>query len=143
MRGRRALQAGAVTVALVSALAGCGDEDTPSDVSSAVSSAAEDMAEELREIRDGIVATDDAEVRETSIDDSGRAVAKIAVTNNGDETDSYTVQVNFHDKDGDLVDSVLVTVSSLEPGETAQATARSHRDLPARTTADVVMAVRH
>jgi len=139
-RGRSA----GVTAAVVAALlAGCSGDTTPSDAASAVASAAEEAADELREIRDGMVATDDAEVRRTEIDAQGRAVAELAVTNGGDESEGYVIQVNFHDRDGDLVDVVLVTVSSVAPGQTARATARSHDDLPERTTAEVVTAVRH
>lgn len=104
---------------------GYAEDDTPSDAASAVASAAEEVKEELREIRDGIVAADDTEIRRTVIDDRGRAVAGLAVTNSGDETGSYAVQVNFHDEEGDLVDVVLVTVSSVAPSETVVATGRA------------------
>ncbi|WP_338900096.1 FxLYD domain-containing protein [Streptomyces sp. TG1A-60] len=144
MWSRRGRSAGVVAAAvLVALMTGCSEDDTPSDAASAAASAAEEVQEDLREIRDGIVATGDAAIRGTDTDDEGHAVAELAVTNNGDETTSYAVQVNFHDPDGDLVDVVLVTVSSVAPGETAQATARSHRELPERTTAEVATAVRH
>ncbi|MGW0826611.1 FxLYD domain-containing protein [Streptomyces sp. NPDC002845] len=145
-RNGRARLAGVVTAALMALTVGCtGDDDTPSDIASVVSSAAEEAQEaqeKFREIRDGIVATGDVEVRETAVED-GRVVAELTVTNSGDDTDSYTIQVNFHDRDGDLVDVVLVTVDSVEPGKTAKATARSHRDVPERTTAEVITAVRY
>ncbi|MCC9739424.1 hypothetical protein [Streptomyces sp. MNU89] len=137
--GRRARSAGVVAAAVLALTAGCAEEDAPPDAASA----AEEVKEELREIRDGIVATGDVDVRGTEIDDEGRAVAELAVANSGDETDSYAIQVNFHDGNGDLADVVLVTVSSVAPGDTVRATARSHLDLPERTTAEAVMAVRH
>lgn len=137
-RGRWARSLG-VVAALLALTAGCTTEEAPPDAASA----AEEVKQELREIRDGVVATDDVDVRETTVDDEGRAVAELAVTNSGEETDSYAIQVNFHDGEGDLADAVLVTVSSVASGDTARATARSHLDLPEDTTAEAVTAVRY
>ncbi|MFD1661563.1 hypothetical protein ACFSL4_26005 [Streptomyces caeni] len=82
-------------------------------------------------------------MQQTHLDDSGHAAARITVTNGGMHTDSYAVQAGFHDRDGDLVAVVVVTVSSVEPGGTAHADARSDRELPAKTTAEVAEAVRY
>ncbi|MEU0215146.1 hypothetical protein ABZ281_08485 [Streptomyces sp. NPDC006265] len=49
------------------------------------------------------MATGDADIRRTGIDD-GRAFAELAVTNSGDETDSYAIQADFHDRHGDPAD---------------------------------------
>ncbi|WP_225813541.1 hypothetical protein [Streptomyces spinosus] len=136
--------AGTAVAALVLSLAGCsGDNVVPSEAPSAVKSAASEAANRLRDIRNGIVATDDAKIQEIHVDNSGHAVARVIVTNSGKDTDSYAVQVNFNGKHGDLVDAVVVTLPSVRPGSTARAEARSHRELPDKTTAEVVKAVRY
>jgi hypothetical protein len=67
----------------------------------------------------------------------------VTVTNSASSQKSYAVQVNFRDKSGNLLDTVVVTVSDVAAGASKDATARSNRTLSGDVTADVARAVRH
>ncbi|MFI6488283.1 hypothetical protein [Streptomyces sp. NPDC050564] len=145
----------AAATALAASLTGCSDDNTPastvSKAASAASAAGEALASataeagrKLDEVKNGVNAKGDVKVdpHVTTASD-GRATAKVTVTNPASSQKSYAVQVNFRDKSGNLLDTVVVTVSDVAAGASKDATARSNRALSGDVTADVARAVRH
>ncbi|GAA0701522.1 hypothetical protein GCM10010193_65480 [Kitasatospora atroaurantiaca] len=73
----------------------------------------------------------------------GRADVPVTVTNHASQGYQYTVQVNFDDPSGNLLDTVVISVPEVAAGGTAQATASSHRKLAGTVTAAVGNALRY
>ncbi|MDC0770505.1 FxLYD domain-containing protein [Streptomyces sp. HD] len=137
----------AATLALVTPLTSCSDDDTPSSVASkaasAYASATAEAGRQLDEIKGGIDAKDDVRLGDTKTDSDGRTTVEVTAENTTDSTKSFAVQVNFEDEDGNLLDAAVVTVSDVAANKTANATARSTRDLSGEVRAEVARAVRH
>ncbi|MEU8827738.1 hypothetical protein [Streptomyces sp. NPDC048636] len=150
MSGRRTRTICAVSLmaALAPALAGCSDESgTPSSAvsraSAAVASSTASAKAQLDKIKGGSKATRDVTAGPVSFNGQGRAVARLTVTNSAKRTASYTILVNFRDAHKDLVDAVVVNVRSVAPRTPVKATARSHRELSGKVTAQIGTAVRY
>ncbi|WP_217712245.1 hypothetical protein [Streptomyces sp. NA02950] len=144
----RTICAVSLMAVLAPAAAGCSDEGgTPSSAvsraSAAVASATASAQAELDKIKGGEKATRDVKAGSVSLNGQGRAVAHLTVTNSGERAASYAILVNFRNADKDLVDAVVVTVSSAKPRTPVKATARSHRKLTGKITAQVGTAVRY
>jgi hypothetical protein len=77
-----------------------------------------------------------------TIDSAGRATVKATATNPTSAAKTYAVQVDFRDKGGNLLDTVVVTLKDVPAGAAKDATARSNRTLSGDVTADVARAVR-
>ncbi|WP_431777048.1 FxLYD domain-containing protein [Streptomyces cucumeris] len=150
MSGRlmRTICAVSLMAVLAPAAAGCSDEGgTPSSAvsraSAAVASATASAKAQLDKIEGGTKATRDVTAGPVSFSDQGRATTRLTVTNSARQTASYTILVNFRDADKHLVDAVVVTVRSVQPDTPTKATARSHRTLSGKVTAQVGTAVRY
>ena len=152
---RGLILAAAATTALAAPLTGCSDDNTPastaSNAASAASAAGEALASATAEagrkfdqFKTGVNAKGDVNLdSHVTTDSSGRSTAKVTVTNSASSEKSYAVQVDFRDKDGNLLDTVVVTVSDVAAGASKDATARSTRTLSGDVTADVARAVRN
>jgi hypothetical protein len=141
-------------LALGAALAGCSSGTTPSDVASAASSLASEAGGTLAsataeagrkfdEFKNGLNAKDEVKLGgQVTIDSAGRATVKATATNPTSAAKTYAVQVDFRDKGGNLLDTVVVTLKDVPAGAAKDATARSNRTLSGDVTADVARAVR-
>ncbi|MFJ1702080.1 hypothetical protein [Kitasatospora sp. NPDC088346] len=63
--------------------------------------------------------------------------------NGGSQGYQYTIQVNFTDQSGNVLDVVVLSVPEVTAGGTAQATATSNRNLSGTVKADVASALRY
>ncbi|GHB24123.1 hypothetical protein GCM10010377_12590 [Streptomyces viridiviolaceus] len=158
----------AAVAVVATALAGCSDEgdDTgpPSDAASAASaasraaSAASSLASEgsdalasataeagrwLEEIQEGADVRGDVRLGDPGIDADGRTTVEVTARNTAESAKSFAVQVNLTDPDGNLLDTVVVTVSDVPAGKSGRATARSTHDLSGDVRAVVARAVRY
>ncbi|MFY1677989.1 MULTISPECIES: hypothetical protein [unclassified Streptomyces] len=162
-RARRA--AGAVLVLLLAtASTGCGGDESeppPSSAESAASraaSAAASLASQggdivasataeagrwFEEITDGVDVRRDVSLGDTETGDDGHVTTEVTARNTDDTTRSFAVLVDFTDEDGNLLDTVVVTLDDVSAGESSRATARSTRTLAGEVLADVVQAVRY
>ena len=140
--------------ALLTALTGCSDDDTPSSVSSAASSLASKASEalasataeagrQLDEIKGGVDVRSDVRLGTAGKDADGRATVDVTASNTTDATKSFAVQVDFRDSSGNLLDTVVVTVTDVPAGGTGTGTARSNRDLSGEVQTKVARAVRY
>lgn len=77
------------------------------------------------------------------IDSDGKAEVPLTVTNHGQQSDRYVIQVNFTDGSGNVLDATVVTVEDVAAGQSAQATAKSNRDLSGTVKAEVANAIRY
>jgi hypothetical protein len=156
-RTRWATGGAALTLALAAALTGC-DGDSPADsarkaesavgsvasqASEAVESATAEAQRRLDDIQDGIDVKGDAKAGPATVGSDGRARAEVTVANTDDSARSFAVQVDFTDAEDRLLDTVIVTVSNVQPGDSATATARSTHDVSGKVQADVARAVRY
>ncbi|MFJ9605499.1 hypothetical protein ACIRS1_03990 [Kitasatospora sp. NPDC101176] len=117
-----------------SALASAG-----SQASSAVASASSAIAG----IKGGLDAEGDVTVDGVTSVSGGKAQAALTVTNHGQQSYRYLIQVNFTDDSGQVQDATVVTVQDVAAGQTAQAVASSNRDLSGTVKAVVANAVRY
>ncbi|WP_313904689.1 FxLYD domain-containing protein [Streptomyces sp. SLBN-118] len=76
-------------------------------------------------------------------DDDGRTTVKVTVKNTTDAAKSFAVQVDFADKDGNLQDVSVVTVSDVPAGKSKDVVARSTRKLSGDITTKVAAALRY
>ncbi|QDN97959.1 hypothetical protein FNV65_18210 [Streptomyces sp. S1A1-8] len=141
-------------LALGACLAGCSDGTSPSDVASAASSLASEAGDSLasaiaeagrryNEFKNGLDAKDEVKLGDrVTIDSTGRATVKATATNPTSAAKTYAIQVDFRDKGGNLLDTVVVTLNDVPAGAAKDATARSTRTLSGDVTADVARAVR-
>ncbi|AJZ84773.1 hypothetical protein ADL28_22395 [Streptomyces violaceusniger] len=150
MSGRRTRTICAVSLMAVLAptAVGCSDDGgTPSSevsrASAAIASARSSAQAELDKIKGGSQAKREVRAGRATRDGAGRAVAPLTVTNGGKHTANYAIEVNFRNAGGDLVDAVVLHLSKVPPHRPTKATARSHRKLTGRITAQVGTAVRY
>ncbi|MGW8768489.1 hypothetical protein ACWGN5_39115 [Streptomyces sp. NPDC055815] len=111
-------------------------------VSSATAAVASAAQEKMNEVKDGVNAGGDVKAGPTSTD-GDRTVAEITATNPKDKTADYTIMVNFRDGDGNLLDSVVMNIDGVAPGQSKTGTARSNRSLSGATKAEIAQALRH
>ncbi|APU43554.1 MULTISPECIES: hypothetical protein [unclassified Streptomyces] len=158
--------AGAVLAAVVLGAAGCsgGDGDPGGAVSSAasavksageaVSSAASEAAkaaesaaavakDKLAEVKDGVDAKDQVSLGTVATGGDGYTTVPVTVRNTDDAAKSFAVQVEFKDESGNLVDTVVVTVSDVPGKGTGQGTARSTHKLSGTVSAQTARALRY
>ncbi|MFE9258034.1 FxLYD domain-containing protein [Streptomyces sp. NPDC006879] len=146
-------------MAAACAVTGCSDGDSsPSQVASqaasalesaasqageAASSAAAEAKKKIDDISGGVNATSSVTLGDVTTDADGRSTVTVTTDNTTDSEKSFLVQVNFRDKDGNLLDVVAVTVSNVAAGAKGEATARSNRDLSGTPEAEVANALRY
>ncbi|MFS4092298.1 hypothetical protein [Streptomyces sp. AF1A] len=153
--------AGAALVAVTAA--GCsGDSGSPSgDVSkaaSAAASAASSLASrgtdalasasaqarrELDEAKGGVNAKNQVTLGTVTIGGDGRAAVGVTARNTAGSAKSFAVLVNFTDRNGNLLDVVVMTVKDVAAGASGTGTARSNRKLSGEIRATVGTALRY
>ncbi|MEU2156945.1 hypothetical protein ABZ532_18345 [Streptomyces sp. NPDC019396] len=129
---------------IAAALTGCSSDngETPKSAASKASDLIASATAQLSDIQGGLDAKGDVKAGSTENDD-GRAVAEITATNSSSSTADYTIQVNYKDSDGNLLDAVVVSINDVPAGGTKTADARSNRDLSGTPAAEIARAVRH
>lgn len=158
-RGVRGVGAVLVAVAVAAGATACSDGgDSASSSASKAASAASSLAskgadavasataaaqDRLNSFKDGVNASGDVKAAAAATDKDGRATSKVTVHNSGDSKRSYGVQINSRDQNGNLLDTVVVTVDDVAAETTKDATARSNRKLDGDVKAEVGKALRH
>ena len=143
-----------LTTLALTGLTACSDEDSPSSVASkvasaasrageAVSSATAEAGRRFDDIKNGADARDDVRLGTPATASDGRTTVEVTATNSADSAKSFTVEVDFTDRNGKLLDAVVLTVSDVPAGGTGKGTARSTHDLSGDVRAKVPRAVRH
>ena len=145
-----ALPALSALLVLAPALAGCSDGNSPSSTASQAASAAASAASSLSsqaasalasataeagrkldEIKNGVDVKNDVSLGTPATGSDGRTTVKVTVRNTADSAKSFAVQISFKDSGGGLLDVVIVTLSDVPAGQSADATARSTHQLSA------------
>ncbi|MCX5255761.1 FxLYD domain-containing protein [Streptomyces canus] len=143
-----------LTTLALTGLTACSDEDSPSSVASkvasaasrageAVSSATAEAGRRFDDIKNGVDAKDDVRLGTPATASDGRTTVEVTATNSADSAKSFTVEVDFTDRNGKLLDAVVLTVSDVPAGGSGKGTARSTHDLSGDVRAKVPRAVRH
>ncbi|MFG2370137.1 hypothetical protein ACGFY9_01490 [Streptomyces sp. NPDC048504] len=152
--------AAAVTLGLtgLAGLTGCSDDSTPASVASkaasavssigaqatgAIASATAEAGRRLDNVKNGVDAKDAVRLATPATDSAGRSTVEVTVDNTDGSAKSFAVQVEFKDDAGNLLDTVVVTVSHVPAHKSATATARSNRELSGGVKADVGRALRY
>ncbi|MER7704832.1 FxLYD domain-containing protein [Kitasatospora sp. NPDC097605] len=136
--------AGAASAAASAASAALGTAATglSSAAASAVSSAQAAASSAIAGIKGGLDAKGDVALGAVSFA-NGKAETTLTVTNHGQNTSRYVIQVNFTDDSGNVLDVTAVTVPDLAAGQNTEAKATSNRDLSGSVKAVVANAVRY
>ncbi|WP_030770735.1 hypothetical protein [Streptomyces sp. NRRL F-2664] len=158
--------AGVVLAAVALGTAGCsgGDGDPSGAVSSAasavksageaVSSAASEAAksaesaaavakDKLADVKNGVDAKGQVTLGAVAADADGYTTVPVKVANTDEAAKSFAVQVEFKDESGNVVDTVVVTVSDVPGKGTGQGTARSTHKLSGTVSAQTATALRY
>ncbi|MFB6616590.1 hypothetical protein ACFCV9_20665 [Streptomyces sp. NPDC056367] len=150
----RTLPVVAVLAAVAVGTTGCSGDSTPSDVASKAASAVQSAGAQLEAaaaeakkkldgVKGGADAKSDVRLGTPSKDSDGHSTVPVTVSNTATNAKSFAVQVNFRDTGGNLLDTVVVTISDVAPGATGQGTARSTRSLSGDVQANVGTALRY
>ncbi|MEV2210832.1 FxLYD domain-containing protein [Streptomyces sp. NPDC050997] len=113
-----------------------------SEASSALASATAEAGRRLDDIKGGVDAKGSVELGKPTAD-GDRTKVEVTAKNSTDSTKSFAVQVDFTDQAGNLLDTVVLTVSDVPAGDSGKATARSNRQLTGEARAEVARAVRY
>ncbi|MEV4616125.1 hypothetical protein AB0K43_26550 [Kitasatospora sp. NPDC049258] len=124
-------------------LASSATSGAASAAASAASSAAAAASSALASVKGGLDAKSDISLGGVTSASDGHLQVPLTVTNGGSQAYKYTIQVNFNDQSGNLLDVVVLTVPDVAAGGTAQATATSNRTLSGNVTAEVASALRY
>jgi hypothetical protein len=152
--------AAAVSLGLtgLAGLTGCSDDSSPTSVASraasavasigaqatgAIASATAEAGRRLDEVKNGVDAKDAVQLGTPTTDSAGRSTVEITADNTAGSAKSFAVQVEFKDDGGNLLDTVVVTVSDVPADKSATATARSNRKLSGGVKANVGTALRY
>ena len=111
-----------------------------SQASSALASA--EAGRRLDDIEGGVDAKGSVELGKPAAA-GDRTKVEVTAENSTDSTKSFAVQVDFTDQAGNLLDTVVLTVSDVPAGDSGKATARSNRQLTGEARAKVARAVRY
>ncbi|MEV7599175.1 hypothetical protein AB0O91_17520 [Kitasatospora sp. NPDC089797] len=109
------------------------------EASAAISAASSAVAG----IKGGLDAKGDVAVGAVSTGADGRPQVRLTVTNHGQQSYRYVVQVNFTDGGGRLLDATAVTVDDVAAGGSAEAVAHANRALTGTVKAEVANTVRY
>ncbi|WP_344335815.1 FxLYD domain-containing protein, partial [Kitasatospora putterlickiae] len=93
-------------------------------------------------VKGGLDAKGDVAVGAVAFVDD-KAEVTLTVTNHGQQNSRYVIQVNFTDDSGNVLDVAAVTLPDVAVGQSAEAKARSNRDLTGSVKAEVANAVRY
>ncbi|MGW3041822.1 FxLYD domain-containing protein [Kitasatospora sp. NPDC001159] len=137
---KAASAAASAASALASAAGGAGAAiaSAEAQASAAVSAASSAVAG----IKGGLDGKGDVTVGAVTAGTDGKTLAQLTVTNHGQQSYRYVIQVNFTDENGKLLDATAVTVPDVAVGQSVQATARSNLNLSGTVKAAVANAVR-
>lgn len=114
-----------------------------SAVASVASSAEAAASSAVANVKGGLDAKGDVTAGAVTIASDGKAEATLTVSNHEQQANRYVIQVNFTDDSGNVLDATAVTVPDVGAGQSAQATARSNRDLSGTVKVVVANAVRY
>ncbi|MFC9326736.1 hypothetical protein [Kitasatospora sp. NPDC057015] len=114
-----------------------------SQLSSAAASAEAAASSAIAGVKGGLEAQGDVTVGDVTTDSQGRAQTQLTVKNGQSQSYRYSIQVNWTDQSGNVLDATVVSVPEVAAGQSAQATATSNRDLSGDVKAVVVRAVRY
>ncbi|OKI14334.1 hypothetical protein A6A07_12585 [Streptomyces sp. CB03911] len=114
-----------------------------SEFASAAASAEAAASSALASVKGGLEAQGDVTTGDVTTDSQGRAQVQLTVKNGQSQSYRYSVQVNFTDQSGNVLDATVVSVPEVAAGQSGQATAVSNRDLSGDVKAVVVRAVRY
>lgn len=109
----------------------------------ALAAASAEARQKLDGVKNGVKAKDDVTLGTTATGTDGRAAVKVSARNTASSAKSFAVQVNFTDKNGNLLDVTVVTLKDVAAGSTGDATAQSHRKLTGDVHAVVNTALRY
>ncbi|MEV6733241.1 MULTISPECIES: hypothetical protein [unclassified Streptomyces] len=151
---RRILPSVAVIAALALGATACSGDTTPSDVASKAASAvasvgadlnaaAAEAKKKLDSVKDGVDAKSDVRLGTPSKDADGHASVRVTVSNTVTSKKSFAVQVDFRDTGGNLLDTLVVTISDVAAGAAGEGTARSNRGLSGEVEAGTGTALRY
>ncbi|MEU6535661.1 hypothetical protein [Streptomyces sp. NPDC047000] len=116
-----------------------------SQAASALASATAEAGQKLDEIKNGTNVKSDVTLGTPATGSDGRTTVQVTVRNTAGSTKSFAVEVTFRDSGGGLLDVVIVTLSDVPAGKSADATARSTHQLSGDggVKAEVGQAVRY
>ncbi|MCX5213197.1 hypothetical protein OG689_28690 [Kitasatospora sp. NBC_00240] len=120
-----------------------GASEFASEAASAAASAQAAASSALAGVKGGLEAQGDVTAGDVTTDSQGRAQVQLTVKNGQSQSYRYSVQVNFTDQSGNVLDATVVSVPEVAANQTAQATAVSNRELSGDVKAVVVRAVRY
>ncbi len=112
-------------------------------LSSSAASAQAAASSALAKVSGGLDATADVVLGAVTTASDGHAEAPLTVTNHQSQAEKYTIQVEYKDGTGKLLDTVVVQIPSLAPAQSTKATARSTQPLSGTVTATVANALRY
>ncbi|MFF2116286.1 FxLYD domain-containing protein [Kitasatospora sp. NPDC058184] len=138
-RGASAAASAASALASVAGGAGAAIASAEAQASAAVSAASSAVAG----IKGGLDAKGDVAVGAVSTGSDGKPQVSLTVTNHGQQSYRYVIQLDFTDESGKVLDATAVTVQDVAAGQSAQATGHANRDLSGTVKAEVANAVRY
>lgn len=161
-RVRRVVAAGGTASVLAAALAGCGSSGVASSAASSLQSAASGAASQLEskakdalasasaaassqlaKVKDGVNAKDAVTLGSTTVDSAGNAKVEVTAKNSDSGSHDFTVNVNFLDSGGKVLDAVVLNIDGVEAGKSRTGTATSNIKAAGATSAEVGAALRH
>ncbi|MFJ3964989.1 hypothetical protein [Streptomyces sp. NPDC090036] len=113
------------------------------EASRAAESAAAVAKDKLAGVKDGVDAKDETSLGPVTTDADGYTTVPVTVQNTDDATKSFAVQVELKDEAGNLIDTVVVTITNVAGKGTGQGTARSTHKLSGTVTAQTGTALRY
>ncbi|SOB84389.1 FxLYD domain-containing protein [Streptomyces sp. 1331.2] len=138
-KGASAAASAASALASVAGGASSAIASVEAQASAAVSAASSAVAG----IKGGLDAKADVTAGPVTTGVDGKAQVQLTVTNHGQQSYRYVIQLNFTDESGKVLDATAVTVQDVAAGQSAQATARSNRELSGTVKVEVANAIRY
>ncbi|MFF3557502.1 FxLYD domain-containing protein [Streptomyces tsukubensis] len=144
--GIESVASGAASVASGAASAASGAASAAASVGAkatgAAASASASAQKKIDDIKGGTNVKSDVTLAAPAIK-NGRSTVDVTVRNTADSTKSFAVKVDYKDTSGNLLDTVVVTLSDVPAGQSKSATAQSNRDLTGEVKTDVSQALRY
>lgn len=141
-----AVEKGASAVASAASALGSAAGGAGSAIASAeaqASAAVSAASSAVSGIKGGLDAKGDVTAGAVTTGSDGKPQVPLTVTNHGQQSYRYVIQVNFTDESGKVMDAAAVTIQDVAVGQSSQATAHAHRDLSGTVKAEVANAVRY
>ncbi|MEU3568982.1 FxLYD domain-containing protein [Kitasatospora sp. NPDC036755] len=138
-KGASAAASAASALASVAGGAGAAIASAEAQASAAVSAASSAVAG----VKGGLDAKGDVALGAVTTGSDGKPQVPLTVTNHGQQSYRYVIQLNFTDESGKVVDATAVTVQDVAAGQSAQATGHANRNLSGTVKAEVANAIRY